>query len=123
MRINRDNDTATLVTAVIALFFVLVTFLLNDGADFICIAIGGGLVVGGYVLNRRSWTSHSGTDSVKRPLTGSIVLTSFVMLAIFGSGGDSGLSHIVTGFGGTGLVIVLWLLFKHFVFATPRDSK
>lgn len=60
---------------------------------------------------------------MKRPLTNSIILTTLVTAAVGCGDGEGALSDAVTGFGGTGLILVMWLLFKHFGPKETRGSK
>ncbi|SNR95896.1 hypothetical protein [Actinomadura mexicana] len=107
---------------IFVLVIVVFVYLVGDGG-FISTAIGGGLAFGGYLLNQRSWDNLSEKESKKRPLIGSLILTALVTSAINCGGGEGALSGVLTGFGGTGLMLVGWLIIKHLGPEEFRGSK
>ncbi|MEV0668293.1 hypothetical protein ACIBI3_43675 [Actinomadura luteofluorescens] len=113
----KNNRGVLTVAALIA----LIVYVLGDGAHFIFVALGAGLVLGGYRIIKR--LGKHPEEATKHLVTGSVVLTAAVTAAINSSNGAGGLSDIVTGVGGGGLMLVMFLLFKHFGPEEFRGSK
>ncbi|MEV4001699.1 hypothetical protein [Actinomadura sp. NPDC049753] len=96
----------------VAAFVSFIVFVSGDGAHFIFTALGAALVLGGYTIVQR--LAKNPAEGKKYLVTGAIVLTAIVTTAINSDISVDAVGHTVTGIGGTGLMLVMFLLFKHF---------
>ncbi|GAA2299863.1 hypothetical protein GCM10010402_68220 [Actinomadura luteofluorescens] len=122
----RKNDIVSIIkrnrgVLTVAAFIALIVYVLGDGAHFICTALGIGLVLGGYRIIKR--LGNHPEEATKHLVTGTAVLTAVIVIAINAGNGAGGLSDIVTGVGGGGLMLVMYLLFKHYGPEEFRGSK
>lgn len=111
-----ENITAMLkrnrVVIAVAAFVTLVVFVSGDRAHFIFTALGAGLVLGGYRIVVR--LAKNPAEGKKHLVAGSVALTAVITTAINSDLSVDAVGNIITGIGGTGFMLLMFLLFKHF---------